>query len=218
MTKSFETWEYEEVESYFNLKRIKNLPLLTEWVNTPFESKNMAKYNLSVIQERLIDNADAWNEDEFKMFFIAPLLSQMPLEIDDFKPFTQRTLSAKFPELDLEVSGKVEFVIARGKQRPKQPYFFLHERFAARYKQERRRENDPLGQLLISMVAARQNNEKRTSLFGCYIVGCNWFFVVLEEQTYSVSLACDATKNHELYQIVAILSAMPDIVRRYFQP
>ena len=48
----------------------------------------------------------------------------MPLEIDDFKPFTQRTLSAKFPDLDLEVSGKVEFVIARGKQRPKQPYFF----------------------------------------------------------------------------------------------
>jgi hypothetical protein len=145
------------------------------------------------------------------MFFIAPLLSQMPLEIDDFKPFTQRTLSAKFPELDLEVSGKVEFVIARGKQRPKQPYFFLHE-----YKQERRRENDPLGQLLISMVAARQNNEKKTPLFGCFVIGRDWFFVVLEEQTYSVSLAFDATKNHELYQIVATLSAMPDIIRRYF--
>ena len=83
-SKSFETWEYEQVESCFNLKRIKNLPLLTEWINTPFETINMAKFNLSIIQERLIDNADAWNEDEFKMFFIAPLLSQMPLEIDDF--------------------------------------------------------------------------------------------------------------------------------------
>ena len=193
-SKSFETWEYEQVESCFNLKRIKNLPLLTEWINTPFETINMAKFNLSIIQERLIDNADAWNED-------------------DFKPFTQRTLSAKFPELNLEVSGKIEFVIARGKQRPKQPYFFLHE-----YKQERRRENDPLGQLLISMVAARQNNEKKTPLFGCFVIGRDWFFVVLEEQTYSVSLSFDATKNHELYQIVAILSAMPDIVRRYFQP
>ena len=77
------------------------------------------KHFLVRIQKRLIVNADAWNEDEFKMFFIAPLLSQMPLEIDDFKPFTQRTISAKFPELNLEVSGKVEFVIARGKQRPK---------------------------------------------------------------------------------------------------
>ena len=213
MTKSFETWEYEEVENSFGIKRVFELPALTEWLNS---SKNdideTMKHFLTGIQKRLIVNADAWNEDEFKMFFIAPLLSQMPLEIDDFKPFTQRTLSAKFPELDLEVSGKVEFVIARGKQRPKQPYFFLHE-----YKQERRRENDPLGQLLISMVAARQNNEKKTPLFGCFVVGRDWFFVVLEEQTYSVSLACDATKNHELYQIVAILSAMPDIVRRYFQ-
>jgi hypothetical protein len=212
MTKSFETWEYEEVENTFGMKRVFELPALTDWLNS---SKNdideTLKHFLMVIQKRLIVNADAWNEDEFKMFFIAPLLSQMPMEIDDFKPFTQRTISAKFPELDLEVSGKVEFVIARGKQRPKQLYFFLHE-----YKQERRRENDPLGQLLISMVAARQNNEKKTPLFGCFVVGRDWFFVVLEEQTYSVSLACDATKNHELYQIVATLSAMPEIIRRYF--
>jgi hypothetical protein len=211
MTKSFETWEYEEVENTFGMKRVKNPPILVDWINSPSQISDSTKILLPIIQERLIDNVEAWNEDEFKMFFIAPLLSQMPLEIDDFKPFTQRTISAKFPELDLEVSGKVEFVIARGKQRPKQPYFFLHE-----YKQERRRENDPLGQLLISMVAARQNNEKKTPLFGCFVVGRDWFFVVLEEQTYSVSLACDATKNHELYQIVAMLSAMPEIIRRYF--
>ncbi len=212
MTKSFETWEYEEIENTFGMKRVFALPALTNWLNSPKDDiDETLKHFLTGIQNRLIVNADAWNEDEFKMFFIAPLLSQMPLEVDDFKPFTQRTLSAKFPELDLEVSGKIEFVIARGKQRPKQPYFFLHE-----YKQERRRENDPLGQLLISMIAARQNNEKKTPLFGCYVVGRDWFFVVLEEQTYSVSLACDATKNHELYQIVAMLSAMPDIIRRYF--
>jgi hypothetical protein len=212
MTKSFETWEYEEIENTFGMKRVFELPALTDWLNSSTKDiDETMKHFLMGIQKRLIVNADAWNEDEFKMFFIAPLLSQMPLEIEDFKPFTQRTISAKFPELDLEVSGKVEFVIARGKQRPKQPYFFLHE-----YKQERRRENDPLGQLLISMVAARQNNEKKTPLFGCFVVGRDWFFVVLEEQTYSVSLAYDATKNHELYQIVASLSAMPDIIRRYF--
>jgi hypothetical protein len=208
-SKSFESWEYEEVESQFDLKRIKNLSYLTDWLNVPINVKESIKPLLNIIQERLIDNADAWNEDELKMFFIAPLLSQMPLEIDDFKPFTQRTLSAYFPEYDLEVSGKVEFLIARGKQRPKQPYFFLHE-----YKQERRRENDPLGQLLISMVAARQNNEKKTPLYGCYVVGRDWFFVVLDKQEYAVSLACDATKTHELNQIVAMLSAMPTIIRR----
>ncbi len=211
MTKSFETWEYEEVENAFGLKRVKNFPALIDWQNSPNGISNSVKILLPIIQERLIDNVEAWNEDELKMFFIAPLLSQMPLEMAGFKPFTQRTISAKFPEIDLEISGKVEFVIARGKQRPKQPYFFLHE-----YKQERRRANDPLGQLLISMVAARQNNEKKTPLFGCFVVGRDWFFVILDEQQYAVSLAFDATKDHELYQIVAMLSAMPQIVGKYF--
>jgi hypothetical protein len=210
MTKSFETWEYEEVETVFGLSRVRTMPVLADWLATSGTISETAKTLLTVIQERLIDNADAWNEDELKMFFIAPLLSQIPLEVAGFKPFTQRTLSAKFPELDLDVSGKVEFLIARGKQRPKQPYFFLHE-----YKQERRRENDPLGQLLISMVAARHNNEIKTPIFGCFIVGRDWFFVILNEQQYAVSLAFDATKTHELYQIVGILSAMPGIIQAY---
>ncbi len=211
-SKSFETWEYEQVEDLLNFKRVFEHPLLSSWLETPTFIDNEALINfLQLIQKRLIVNVDAWNEDELKMFFIAPILSQVPLEFADFKSFTQRTISATFPELDLQVSGKVEFLLARGKQRPKQPYFFLHE-----YKQERRRENDPLGQLLISMVAARQNNEKKTPLFGCYVVGRDWFFVILDKQEYAVSLACDATKTPELYQIVAMLSAMPDIIKRYF--
>ena len=211
-SKAFETWEYEQVEDLLNFKRVFEHPLLSSWLETPTFIDNEALINfLQLIQKRLIVNVDAWNEDELKMFFIAPILSQVPLEFADFKSFTQRTISATFPELDLQVSGKVEFLLARGKQRPKQPYFFLHE-----YKQERRRENDPLGQLLISMVAARQNNEKKTPLFGCYVVGRDWFFVILDKQEYAVSLACDATKTHELYQIVAMLSAIPDIIKRYF--
>ena len=210
MNRAFETWEYEEVENHFGLKRIKNAALLSSWLNTPIEISETVKSYIKIIQEKLIDNAESWNEDELKMFFIAPLLSQVTLEFGDFKPFTQRTISANFPELNIAISGKVEFFVARGKQRPKEPYFFLHE-----YKQERRRQNDPLGQLLISMVAARHNNEKETPLFGCYVVGRDWFFVVLNEQEYSVSLACDATKTNELYQITSMLSAMPEIIQRY---
>jgi hypothetical protein len=209
MTKSFETWEYEEVENRFGLKRIKKHPLLEEWISTPQKIKETQELFLKLIQERLIDNADAWNEDELKMFFIAPLLSQIPLEFADFKPFTQRTLTAKFPEMDLEITGKVEFLMAKGKQRPKQPYFFLHE-----YKQERKRENDPLGQLLIAMVAAQHNNEIKMPLYGCYVIGRDWYFVILHQKEYSVSLSFDGTKP-ELYQIHAILSAMPELITPY---
>ena len=65
MTKSFETWEYEEVENTFGMKRVFELPALTEWLNS---SKNdideTLKHFLMGIQKRLIVNADAWNESD----------------------------------------------------------------------------------------------------------------------------------------------------------
>ena len=118
-------------------------------------------------------------------------------------------MSATFPELNLHVTGKVEFFIARGKQRPRQPYFFLHE-----YKQERRRETDPLGQLLIAMIAAQTINEVKMPLYGCYVIDRNWFFVIVNEREYSVSLAYDATKP-ELYSIYAFVSAAPSLIKPY---
>ena len=209
MTKSFETWEYEEIESVFKLTRVYEHPMLSAWMSCSLENQLDESSNryLVSLQNRLVINAESWNEDELKMFFIAPLLSQVPLEFDNFKPFTQRTLSANFPDLNLSVSGKVEFILAKGKQRPKQPFFFLHE-----YKQERRRENDPLGQLLISMLAARANNETNTPLYGCFVIGRDWFFVILDKETYVVSLAFDATKP-ELFQIHSMLSAMPYLIK-----
>jgi hypothetical protein len=68
MTKSFETWEYEEVESYFNLKRVFELPELTNWQNSQNNDLGEPTKNfLKGIQKRLIINADAWNEDNFSL-------------------------------------------------------------------------------------------------------------------------------------------------------
>lgn len=210
MTRTFDTWEYDEIETILGYKRVEDHPLLVTWLETPSQPVDETTLNYLVpLQKRLIINADAWNEDELRMFFIAPFLSQVPLYFDDFKPFTQRTMSATFPELDLHITGKVEFFIARGKQRPRQPYFFLHE-----YKQERRRETDPLGQLLIAMIAAQAINEIKMPLYGCYVIGRNWFFVIVNEHEYSVSLAYDATKP-ELYSIYAIVSAAPSLIKPY---
>ena len=209
MTRTFDTWEYDEIETILGYKRVRNHPLLNQWLAVPVDVPDTSVALLLSLQERLLENADAWNEDELKMFFIAPFLSQVPLYFDDFKPFMQRTMSATFPELNLHVTGKVEFFIARGKQRPRQPYFFLHE-----YKQERRRETDPLGQLLIAMIAAQTINEVKMPLYGCYVIGRNWFFVIVNEREYSVSLAYDATKL-ELYSIYAFVSAAPLLIKPY---
>ena len=73
---------------------------------------------------------------------------------------------------------------------PEQPYFFLHE-----HKKEADSSGDPLGQLLISMLAAQLLNQKEHPLYGSYIIGRLWFFVLLHQDEYAVSLAYDATQK-----------------------
>ena len=67
-------------------------------------------------------------------------------------------------------------MLAKGRQIPQLPIFFIQE-----YKPESGPNGDPLGQLLIEMVTAQAlNNEPEQTVYGCYIIGRNWFFVVLE--------------------------------------
>ena len=83
------------------------------------------------------------------------------------------------------------------------------------YKREVEATGDPLGQLLIAMVGAQRGNAQRQNteafpLYGCYVLGRNWFFVILEDQQYAVSRAYDATQE-DVYEIY---SAMYEVQRR----
>ena len=100
---------------------------------------------------------------------------------------------------DLETSGRVDWLLAEGIQDPRQPYFFLHE-----YKGEIDAAGDPLGQLLIAMVGAQRQNDASFPLYGCYVVGRNWFFVVLENEQYAVSNAFNSTQE-DIFRIYSIL-------------
>lgn len=64
------------------------------------------------------------------------------------------------------------------------------------------------------MIAAQTINEIKIPLYGCYVIGRNWFFVIVNDREYSVSLAYDATKP-ELYSIYALVSAAPSLVKPY---
>jgi hypothetical protein len=76
-------------------------------------------------------------------------------------------------------------------------------------------DSDPLGQLLVAMVVAQLHNDNDMPIYGCYVVGRLWFFVMLQNKEYSVSLAYDATKTDELNEIFAILSEVKFVINRY---
>lgn len=197
--KSFETWLYEDVGKAFDLKRLRNHLILTDLESLQLPANHPDTAAIEVLRLRLLDYVDSWNEDEIKFLFISPIINLVNYMSEKYKIFTQRTLSVTYDNGTKITSGKVEFMIATGIQTPQKPFFFLHE-----YKQENRRDNDPLGQLLIAMVAAQMQNADNEILYGCYVSGRNWFFVILEGKEYAVSKAYDATQ-HTIYQLFAIL-------------
>ncbi len=102
---------------------------------------------------------------------------------------------------------RVDFRLAKGRQKTIKPYFFIHE-----YQQERKDHSDPKGQLLAELLAAQTNNNDQHPLWGCYVVGRNWFFVVLYGNKYAVSNAYN-TPDNDIFQIIAVLQKMKDYFR-----
>lgn len=196
--RSFENWLTQEVEDTFGVSQLEDMPLLEHWLASGREATGQLDESLEHARRRLVRNADFWNEDELKLMFIAPVLAFVEYETDRFKPFSQRRLRAVID--GVEVAGVVDFMVARGRQIPKEPFFFLHE-----YKQEARRDTDPKGQLLIEMLAAATLNGNGLPLYGCYVTGRFWYFVVLSERRYAVSRAFDASREEDLRAVVAML-------------
>jgi hypothetical protein len=195
--KSFENWSTDDLRFEFGILKVAKIALLTEWLSAPNKITEDEKKRITELRESLENRILDWKEQEIIMHFIGPLLTLVNLDGDTFSGFASRKLSAK--KGDWEISGLVDYMIATGKQNPRQPFFCFHE-----YKAERRRDSDPLGQVLTSMLAAQVNNQTEMPLFGAFINGRNWQFLVLDGTKYALSQAYDATQD-DIFQIFSIL-------------
>ena len=209
-TKAFRDWKFEEVELTFGIERIfDEHPLLIGWLSATKEPSAEDTRILKMLRDDLFRSIDTYNEEELKVFFIGPLFSLISFKEHGMRPFMDRPFSFEYGQDDegntLVATGKIDWLLAKGRQDPREPRVFLHE-----YKKEVEATGDPLGQLLIAMVGAQRQNKEPTPLYGCYVLGRNWFFVILEENQYAVSRALDATQD----DIFRIYSAMHEVQRR----
>lgn len=135
--KLFKSWTFEDVEDTFGVERIKNHKTLTTWLEAPFDGDDYIQKRLEVLRNKLIDNVEAWNEEELKYQFLVLLMDLVEIDNNKYKAFLGRKLSAVYNHET--ISGNVDFVIATGKVESKHPFFFIHERNTARYKQKKRK-------------------------------------------------------------------------------
>jgi len=211
MKKSFENWFWEDIENSFNITKVKELVPMSEWENCSLVNLEAPETKvLEKLRTLLEKHYQDWNEEELKLNFIAPLLTLIDYYENDYEyqPFAERTLKAEIGEWEL--SGTVDWVLAKGKQKPKKPFFFIQE-----YKRTKMGDSDPLGQLLIAMLVAQKNNEASFPILGTYIIGKDWYFVLLNDKKYTVSKPYQALAKEDLMGIVAMLFEVKNLAVKY---
>jgi hypothetical protein len=213
--KSFEKWTTEEVEMTFGISFNRNHLLMKEWVDFTETINPEIQKRSEELRLFLQDYADFWNEEDIKIFFVIPIIQLINFYSFEhqYRAFAEAQLEAEVFDKNqnpLTIRGKVELVVAKGKQKPQIPYFFLNE-----YKPQTKAQADPKGQLLIAMLVAQaKNNGKNLPIYGMYSIGQFWFFIVLIGKEYSVSNAYDATKANDLAQILNKLRFVKNFIER----
>lgn len=209
--KSFNDCRLAFLEKAFGVRQVRSMALMEDWLGQAdaiFPNEKELAF-LSVLQELLILNA-SWNEQELSLHFVGPMFSLINFtEPYRFNLFAERFISATLLSENNEsilLSGKPDEFIASGYREPEIPFFCFNE-----FKKETETKGEPAGQALAAMLVGQALNERQQPMYGCYIIGRDWYFMVLEGKNYCISQGFDATTEH-INKIFAILKALKGII------
>jgi len=205
---SFNECTLEYLEDTFGLRPKKTLASLEDWLGATMDLSAHEQQELINLKELLLENVHHWNERELSLHFIGPVFSVVHYTNVDLQInlFAERYIEATVK--DVELSGKPDGMIASGYRSPKKPFFTFQE-----YKKQLDPHGDPAGQALAAMLVGQSLNEKPALVYGCYIVGRDWYFIVLEGINYAISRGYDAATEH-VFDILKILKTLKVIVTK----
>ncbi len=193
------------VKTFGLTKILEGFPLLDAWLDVSGEFQAEEIQRLEKWRMKLRKSVGTWNEETLKMKFIANILELVDYDTDEF----EGTFDA---ELKGVVQGKrlsvvADYALAKATlDYMETPYFYFHE-----YK-PRKKAKDPIAQLLLAMLIAQSQTERKYPLYGCAVFGELWFFMILDDKTYSVSTGIVSTSREGLQQIVLILRKFKHIL------
>jgi hypothetical protein len=87
------------------------------------------------------------------------------------------------------------------------PYFAFAE-----YKRQRDPNGDPAGQALAAMLVGQTMNANQHPVYGAFVAGRDWYFMVLDGKHYAISRGHNALQSEELVDILRVLKALKAIV------
>jgi hypothetical protein len=200
MKKNFREWTLDEVDEAFGLRQVRRLDALDSLLAYQHSPSDYEKQFLSDLQETYYLGGDSWNEAELENKIISPIFVFSKISNERFSYFLERELALTIG--DYELTGRVDGMVATGFRNPKKPYFCMNE-----YKRATDPDGDPQGQVLIAMLVAQQLNADEKPIYGSFIVGKQWHFMVLVGKKYarSKSFACDDDEVFDIFRILLSL-------------
>ncbi|MFZ4655886.1 MAG: hypothetical protein ACOYNY_02660 [Caldilineaceae bacterium] len=196
------------LDKTFGLRTVQTLTALEDWFqrSTQVQLSEFDLRKLADLQELLQVNANSWNEQELSLHFIGPVFSIVKFtDPYRYNLFAQRHIEALID--DYLLKGEPDGLIASGYYEPEIPYFAFAE-----YKRQRDPNGDPAGQALAAMLVGQHLNPRPMPLYGCYVIGRDWFFMALTEKHYAISNGHNALQQAELADILRLLLALKALV------
>lgn len=206
---TFRQCSLSDMDDVFGLRKTFSSPTLDRWLQARPTLSEDEKIVLTSFQKLLLLNSDAWNEQELALHFIGPVFGLAYFtEPYRFNFFAERKIGAIVPtvEGEVELSGEPDGIIATGYRNPKIPMFAFTE-----YKRELNPDGDPVGQTLAAMLVGQVLNKQPNPIYGCYVVGHNWRFLLLKDKHYTMSRDFSASTD-EIFDIFRILKTLKMII------
>lgn len=224
--KTFRNWTRRDLQKYLGVNRSKNFQLLQDWFDMEIVLTQEEIDFLEELRDYIEEPIDLWNEAELRENFISELTRKVKFR--DRKKmianFAERYFSVSVEKgpIIAKLHGYVDWMVARGIGKPERPYFFIHE-----YKPAEGQTNDGKGQLLAAMYTVRHLHQKTfhqtlfeqythyyrdMPIYGIYVIGRYWYFVVLQGDTYEFSEGHISTKKEDLQTIFKLLKAQKQLI------
>lgn len=203
----FKDMTRDKLYKLFGIKRVSQIEELEDWFKQGkgVELNNEELIVINTFQKILLKNIEDWSENDLSLGFIGPVFNMIDFKVAyKLNLFTQRLLFATID--NYELTGKPDGMVAGGNAEPEAPYFNFHE-----YKRDVDSDGDPAGQCLAAMLTGQILNKKEDVIYGCYIIGRNWYFTVLRGKEFAISKSY-SSDDEEIFEIIKILKALRRIL------
>jgi hypothetical protein len=192
------------LEKTFELQQIQKSEELNSWLSSNYDLSDFEKQYLLSLQNKLLLNVIHWNEQELLSNFIVPIFTLVNFTTKKFNDFSERNIKATIGEYEL--SGNPDGIIATGLREPEIPYFAFQE-----YKPYTDPTGEPPGQCLAAMLVGQTLNKNSQIIYGCYVIGKEWNFMLLRDKEYVISKAF-VVDDDEIFDVFRIVQGLKQIL------